>query len=305
MSNQLLFARLSEDGTHMLKVYENSVKLQKNGIDIWEKHEWRSTKFSTSISPDNRFFTLGIRRFLTIHNCTDGSLIEEIGEYRGQNIMDVSWSPCSRYIAVACGEVKNGLYVWDSYDGSIREFSYHAHGVSFSPDGKYLSACGRDENVSVWDTTTWEQKELDNQPELWCTTWSPDGAHLVATGREITLIYDTHTLGHEPPACIPIPFCIIEIKPSVVQKNWCLLYNATRILVLDCDSKKFIECFRIPATYNTLSSFGVIYPMSDRAELLEPNTHKIFPILSGIAGKSKKILSDPRIWQKVLQYTLD
>ena len=298
--SDLEFARLSADGTHMLKVYEDFVMLEKDGEIQWEKSQMYSTRFAVTFSPDNRFFTLGDHGKLSVHSCADGSLIAQTKYHPEPDILDVCWSPCSRYIASAWGE-KGGLRVWDTQEGTIREFSYHAAGVSFSPDGKYLAVCGKHENVSVWDTETWESKELDRsyQYELWCATWSADGAYLVVAGRDVVLLYETRTLGWEPAVCLSTSFSAIEIKPSLTQKNLCLLYDPEKtLIVLDCDSGKFIECSQVPGKINTLSSSGVVCQADQRVEVFEPYTHKLLSIVA-LVLQSSSPLADPRIWEKV------
>ena len=55
--------------------------------------------------------------------------------------------------------------------------------VSLSPDGKYLAACGN-QNVSLWDTSSWREMWRINTGFVYRVVFSPDGKRLATTGRD-------------------------------------------------------------------------------------------------------------------------
>lgn len=300
----MAFARISDDGTYTAVVYEDSVKLLKNG-ELLFKLPMVSTKFSLSFSPDNRFFTLGRSSILFVHSCSDGSLIHQYGSQHDEYILDVSWSPDSRYVAIVNWEKTSyGIRVYDTHKGDNEMFSYPAGGggVAFSPDGKYLAACGFQQNISLWDTETWEKKEVDseaNHYQLWCISWSPDGTHLVAAGRDVVILYNIDGW-----ICTVrrTAFSAIESKFSRRYQNLCFLYGSEgETVVFDCASGQFVEAYRSPNGTNTLCTTGTIYHKADQIIIIEPNITKLYCIIPSLL---KSALSDPRIWQRVSMYTL-
>ena len=72
-------------------------------------------------------------------------------------------------------------------------------GVSWSPDGRFVSSCSEDCTIRIWDVVTGACLRVLTDAEiantvLFATAWSPDSNHLaVAIYREGVRVYDMNT----------------------------------------------------------------------------------------------------------------
>ena len=80
----------------------------------------------------------------------------------------------------------------------IREFKGRrsaANSMVFSPDGKKIAACGRDNHVVMWDVTTGRVvKTIQTDSSAWDLAFSPDGKKLATVGDNFgAFLYDAES----------------------------------------------------------------------------------------------------------------
>lgn len=133
----------------------------------------------------------------------------EFGEKR-HRVSSVAWSPDGTLLA-AGGQQEPSILpegwvrVWDTITYELVAEHQQGHAdmvtrVSWSPDGSRLASAAYDEtfldnNVMVWDTTTWELVlTLEHSEFVFAVAWSPDGTRLATGGgTNAGLIWDAET----------------------------------------------------------------------------------------------------------------
>lgn len=141
-------------------------------------------------------------------------------------IYRLAWSPDGQMLASG-GEDEIGR-VWDTVGGQIRhnlgsqpeevaggerlfkDVFRSVYGVSWSLDGQTLASCGRDANICLWDTNTWQLRHVlrENSGAVFSVSWSPDGRTLAAVSYDNEVrLWDAETrqvrsrlVGHSNPS---------------------------------------------------------------------------------------------------------
>jgi WD40 repeat protein len=106
-------------------------------------------------------------------------------------VQALAFTPDGKKLAVSVGRSSNGrggsTTFWDARTGEQRDHLAlgRARCMAYSPDGRYFAASLLDQNVTVFDTATWQpchQLEAGRRPfEFWrvdSLAWSPDGRFL-------------------------------------------------------------------------------------------------------------------------------
>jgi WD40 repeat protein len=94
---------------------------------------------------------------LVERTCSDGSVIQNVQIPR-RKLTTLSFSPDSRWIAAACGNV---VLVWDSANFKTTPIALadsgrlDVTGLAFHPGGNFLAATSNDSMVRLYDTDTW------------------------------------------------------------------------------------------------------------------------------------------------------
>ena len=120
-------------------------------------------------------------------NLADGSHVPLVDQYPLM-IRCVDFSPMGSVVAAGTGDWRDGgpILLWDLAAGNApRELNGHTNaiqGVAFSPDGRKLVSCSRDQTARVWDVATGSLLlTFDRHKELvQAARFSPDG-NLVAS----------------------------------------------------------------------------------------------------------------------------
>lgn len=111
----------------------------------------------------------------------------------------LAWSPDGRYLASAASG--DNLHVWEAASGQTRwigewrvdedeenPFAYNFRAtvkeVAWSPDGRYLLACGGDNTVRIWNAASGEQLFVYREHHVIVKSigWFPDSKRVISTG---------------------------------------------------------------------------------------------------------------------------
>jgi hypothetical protein len=135
-----------------------------------------------ALAPDNmRILTTSNLNVIYLYDVTTGAELHELeGIFAAESA--AAWSPDSQFVAV--GDVNGVVMVWDSATGEGVFGSSNDTGVvqklAWSPDGTYLAAIGEFE-LTIWNTTTWEQAHSEQVFAGASLAWSPDSQSLLYT----------------------------------------------------------------------------------------------------------------------------
>ena len=151
-------------------------------------------------SPDGtKISSIGKSTFARIWNPIDGTLIRTLDLGSPWNSSGV-WCPNSEQFAWITGGNSAGARFWDSKTDKVRTLYWDPDGaangsgafsIAWSPDGQQLtwSIHGNEAGTRIWDsksdlirTPSWRFKgnANQNQENLLCVAWSPDGQRLAA-----------------------------------------------------------------------------------------------------------------------------
>lgn len=119
----------------------------------------------------------------------------------GNSVESVAWSPDGTRLA-ASGRLDTGLRpegwltIWDAASFQIIAELQQGHAdvisqVAWSPDGTRLASAaydetGYDNNIKIWDTTSWEPLlTLEHPAFAFTVAWSPDGTQVATGGSQV------------------------------------------------------------------------------------------------------------------------
>ncbi|RYE30054.1 MAG: hypothetical protein EOP48_32225, partial [Sphingobacteriales bacterium] len=112
-------------------------------------------------------------------------------------VFDISISPDSKYLALACSDQTIQIVDIDSGE-NISTFEGHydeIYSLCYSLDGKQLYSAGADNLIKIWDIES--EQEINNlihQDEIYSLATSPNGDYFASAGADkIINIYDAYT----------------------------------------------------------------------------------------------------------------
>lgn len=114
-----------------------------------------------------------------------------------QSLEDGQFSPDGRFILVA--EYWGQCRIYDVAKDCLHAQPFGSTGgllsSAFSPDGRLIAMAGEDNNVRIWDSTTFEQvQELVHGDKVYSVRFSPDGIHMVTGCKDgVAYIWNIHT----------------------------------------------------------------------------------------------------------------
>lgn len=142
----------------------------------------------------------GDEQALEIVDLSDGSVVHRLIE----NAMLGNWSPDGRRIisiSRSSPALPNGdaITVWNAQTGErIAELEAHVGDVfdaQFSPDGKRIMTCGRDEQIRIWDADSLKPLiSLSGHTEyIWSIAFDPTGRRMISGSGDKTIrIWDSN-----------------------------------------------------------------------------------------------------------------
>ena len=144
-----------------------------------------STVGSVAFSPSGRYLATGICKNADIWNIATGKKLARFMHF--DNIVSISFSPSGRNLASTL--INWTAVVWDIVTRKkLTEFSrlnLDIYFVSFSPDEKYLTMCGRFNRnfVEMKNLLTKGSIEFFPRHEVDFVSFSPDGRHIITCGK--------------------------------------------------------------------------------------------------------------------------
>lgn len=107
-------------------------------------------------------------------------------------VLDVSFSPDNRWLAVAHMDGPSSFRIWDlTTKAQIRVLeghTDHGHAVTFNHDGKLLATAASDNTVRLWDTATWKEiASLKHGTKVHKMAFTPDGKRLACGCADSTI----------------------------------------------------------------------------------------------------------------------
>jgi WD40 repeat protein len=157
-----------------------------------------------TLAPDGRNVVVwkSGRKSMLVFTVPAGKKLGSLPVAEGQ-LYRIGLAPGGKTVAAAInGPGTHSIRLWDVATGAERlllEHKTHDENLTFSPDGKFLGAAGRDA-LRVWDVST--DKLLQQvSAEAWCLVFSPDSKKIasgnmdgtvqlwdVATGKEVATL---------------------------------------------------------------------------------------------------------------------
>lgn len=162
-----------------------------NTVHIWDRDFPRQVGLSTlaghsgyvravEYSPDGTFLaSAGGEGEIRIWSQVHGTLVQEIQDYFGDEIWDLTYSPNGAYL-VSCAS-DDVARVWDTATGkriaTLRGHESDVERAFFTPDGRFLITVAKDEQALIWQTADWSLDQRVPIPSggLWGGTLSPAG----------------------------------------------------------------------------------------------------------------------------------
>jgi WD40 repeat protein len=157
--------------------------------------------YGLAFNPDGReIVEAGLTGEVVIRQVEDGKVLRVVGRH-GRRVCSVAWSRDGKMIAsTGDGSVK----LWDAATGkelcsvpSRPAITYFAADlVAFSPDGRKMAAPGTENNVRIWDTTTFQPVSdlKGHEGEVWAVAFSPNGERLVSGALDCSVrVWDVAT----------------------------------------------------------------------------------------------------------------
>jgi WD40 repeat protein len=156
-----------------------------------------------ALAPDGKLLAIGSGESLKLHDPATGKEVRSLGG-NTRSINAIAFSPDGKLLASGTGGFLDGkqggeVRVWDVAAGKVTLTppgweNGDVQAVTFSSDGKRLTA-GGSLGIRVWDVATGKpEKEIKTEAAILALTFSPDGKVLVAgafTGQ--AHLWDTGT----------------------------------------------------------------------------------------------------------------
>ena len=172
-------------------------------------------------SPDGKYIASGSSdRTVQVWYAATGQVLLNSRDYSHLKhaIAPQAWSPNSKYI-VSTGSQIN---IWEPASGrNVLTFRQKAEVASWSPDGNYIAAGGRDKTVEIWDFTTGKAvfTYRGHTNEVKGLVWSPDGKRIASVSTDKTVqVWEALTgrlpFIHRPPPRITYEEKSIKWSPN-------------------------------------------------------------------------------------------
>ena len=141
--------------------------------------------------PAGQALAIGGRNQAGILDLASGHLQEFSGRDRTKAMV---FSPDGRFLATGCGFLNPEIAIIDRAKlgrGEPAERFLSGHNgfiasLAFSPDGTTLASAGADQSIKLWDTESWEERDvlLGHTDEVWSVDFSKDGGKLLSSGKD-------------------------------------------------------------------------------------------------------------------------
>ena len=154
------------------------------------------SSYGCAVSPDGRYVAAADGGTLSLWDLTSG---QKAGVWKmpseGGGADDLAFDPKGKILAAAC-ITSHCIRLYNVETRQAMEpvlpvAALAAHGVAFSPDGRWLAAAGGHRygdgipgDAKIWDTTTWQVRFALTGVRDWLTRvkFSPDGRWVAAAG---------------------------------------------------------------------------------------------------------------------------